>query len=315
MHRAAMTDAGMFANRLRKNARHLKKWAARQKLTAFRLYDRDIPDYPFVVDWYSGLVHVLEYPRRKSVREGTLETQRAEVLEAVKTALETKPEDIFISTHLPKAWRDAQYQATGQSGKTQIVEENGLKFEVRLGAYLDSGLFMDHRETRKRVREEARGHRFLNLFAYTGSFSVYAAAGGAKTTTVDLSGTYLDWARRNFALNTLSAASHTFVQADVLQWLAQEKGTYDLIVLDPPSHSASKRMERTFDVQRDQRRLIANTVSRLASGGILYFSTNYLGFQLAPQTFPDGDLVELTPMSLPEDFRQRDIHRCWRFTW
>ncbi len=305
----------MFANRLRKNARHLRKWAARQGLTAFRLYDRDIPEYPFAVDHYAGLIHLLEYPRRKDLRGGELEQTRQEVLAALGEVLETPPQDVFVSTHVPKAWGREQYEATGQKGVTRVVEEHGLKFEIRLGAYLDSGLFMDHRNTRARVREESGKKRVLNLFAYTGAFSVYAAAGGAaQVVTVDLSGTYLEWGQRNFALNGLAVRDHPFVQADVLQWLDQERGRYDLIVLDPPSRSTSKRMERAFDIQKDQRALLGQALELLSPGGALYFSTNYLGFDLDPRAVEGFDAQELTPRSIPEDFRQKDIHRCWRIT-
>jgi 23S rRNA (cytosine1962-C5)-methyltransferase len=272
-----------------------------------------MPEYPFAVDVYAGKVHLLEYPRRRALREGSLEQTRREVVDAIVGELGVPEANVFISTHVPKAWGREQYEATGREGVAELVEENGLKFEVRLGAYLDSGLFMDHRNTRAKVREEASGRRFLNLFAYTGAFSVYAAAGGAAaTTTVDLSGTYLDWARRNFALNRLEGPTHRFLQADVLQWIAQERGTYDLVVLDPPSHSTSKRMERAFDVQKDHPRLLRDVLALLSETGVLYFSTNYLGFQLDPQALAGAAADELTPRSIPEDFRQKDIHRCWR---
>lgn len=306
-----------FANRLRKNYRHLKKWAKREGLTAFRVYDRDIPEYPFVVEWYDGRVHLVEYPRRRAVREGVADAQREEAIQAVAEVMEVSPEHIHTKTHLPKAWGREQYGREGQGSERFTVEEQGLKFWVNLGDYLDTGLFLDHRLTRARVRAEASGKRFLNLFAYTGSFTVYAAAGGAKsTTTVDMSNTYLDWARENLALNGFTGPRHELIRADVVRWLqeaAAEGRKYDLAVLDPPSFSASKKMTGTFNVQRDQARLLRDMLALLAPEGVLYFSTNYQGFQLEAEKV-DANFEELTPRSIPEDFHRKDVHRCWRVT-
>lgn len=301
-----------FENRLRKNARHRFKWAARQGLTAFRLYDLDMPEWPFAVDWYAGFVHVMEYPRRRQVREGTIEAARAEVVRASCAALSVAAEKVFTKTHEPKAWGKEQYGRAGQASTLVTVEEQGLRFECNLSDFLDTGLFLDHRQTRARVRAEAKGARFLNLFAYTGSFTVYALAGGAATsTTVDLSNTYCDWAARNLRLNGFSEArEHQLVRADVLGWLDAAKGPFDLVVLDPPSFSASKKMERSLNVQRDHRRLIEQVMGLLSPGGTLYFSNNFLGFELDARLSP---AEELTPRSIPEDFR-RGVHRCWRFT-
>jgi len=302
-----------FANRLRKNFRHFKKMAARDKLTAFRVYDRDIPGQPFVVDWYDGRVHLLEFPRRRERREGSLDRDGA--IAAVSEVLEVPREKIHVKTHAPKSWGQEQYEREGTGSESFVVEEQGLKFWVNLGDYLDTGLFLDHRKTRARVRGEAQGKRFLNLFGYTGSFTVYAASGGAKeTTTVDLSNTYLDWARRNLTLNSLWGPQHKLIRDDVVEWLqdeAKSERRYDLVVLDPPSFSASKRMRHSFDVQRDQAKLLGDAVGVLAPGGVLYFSTNYKGFELQPLGL-EVDLEELTPRSLPEDIQQKDIHRCWR---
>lgn len=308
-----------FANRLRKNLRHFKKLAAREGLTAFRVYDREMPEHPFVVDWYAGRVHLVEFPRRRERREGGLDREAA--IACVCEVLQVPRERVHVKTHAPKSWGKEQYQREGEGSETFEVEEQGLSFWVNLGDYLDTGLFLDHRKTRARVRAEAKGKRFLNLFAYTGSFTVYAAAGGARsTTTVDLSNTYLEWAERNLALNGLAGPAHALVRADVLEWLhaeAQSSRRYDLVVLDPPSFSASKRMSGTFDVQRDQGKLLADAVGVLAPGGVLYFSTNFKGFELKPLRLAPGvtaAVEELTPRSLPEDIQQKDIHRCWRIT-
>ena len=300
-----------FENRLAKNARHWTKWARRRGLEAFRIYDLDMPDYPFAIDWYLGRVHVMEYPRRSAVRDGTAATQRSEVVAAVEKVLQVPGERIFTKTHERLPWGRAQYGKLAAEQATFVVQENGLKFEVNLSDYLDTGLFLDHRNTRARVRSESAGKRVLNLFAYTGSFTVYAAAGGAKeTTSVDLSNTYGDWAERNLQLNGFPAGKqHQVIRADVLQWLQTARGPYDLAIVDPPSFSSSKKMDRTWDVQRDHPHLIQQVGGLLAPGGTMYFSTNFLGFEL-----DEGLKVEeeLTPKSMPEDFR-RAVHRCWRF--
>lgn len=305
-----MAESG-FENRLVKNAKHRFKWAARTGLTAFRLYDLDMPEWPFAVDWYDGFAHIMEYPRRHQLRDGSLEPARAEVLRAVKAALRLDDAHVFTKTHEQKPWGRAQYERLGVGAHLVKVQEHGLTFECNLSDFLDTGLFLDHRETRGRVLREAKGTRFLNLFAYTGSFTVHALAGGAlETTTVDLSNTYCEWAERNMALNGFATGPrHRVVRDDALEWLEHAPGQYELIVLDPPSFSTSKKMGRRFEVQRDHRHLLERASSLLAPGGALYFSTNFLGFQLDARLSP---AEELTPKSIPQDFR-RTVHRCWRF--
>lgn len=296
-----------FENRLKKNAKHRFAWAKRQGLTAFRLYDLDMPEWPVAVDWYAGSVHVMEYPSRRKLRDG-VELMRAEVRRSICAALSVPDAEIFAKTHEPKAWGESQYDKVSSTSKLVIVEENGLRFECNLSDYLDTGLFLDHRTTRARVKKESQGKRMLNLFAYTGSFSVHAKAGGAiETTTVDLSKTYCEWAERNFALNAFSG--QRIIRDDALAWVENTREHFDLIVLDPPSFSASKKMSRRFEVQRDHRWLLDTARARLNPGGTLYFSTNFLQFELDPDLSP---LEELTPRSIPEDFR-RTVHRCWRF--
>lgn len=305
----------MFENRLRKNFKHRRKWATRQGLGAYRVYDLDVPEYPFAVDWYAGRVHVVEYPSRKDRREGGFEARRLDVLEAIQRVLEVPAEAIYTKTHLPQPWGQTQYGRQGKGHETFEVEEQGLKFLVNLGDFLDTGLFLDHRLTRKRVREEAQGKRFLNLFSYTGSFTVYAAAGSAKSTTsVDLSNRYCAWAEENLSLNGFGGPKHRVLRADARHFLEEagaNKEQYELVVLDPPSFSTSKRMTGAFDVQRDHRRLISDTLRLLAPGGVLYFSTNFQGFSLDERAFEGHRFEELTPRSIPEDFHP-GIHRCWR---
>ncbi|WP_434382327.1 class I SAM-dependent methyltransferase [Melittangium boletus] len=312
------TAGGMFDNRLRKNARHFRKWARARGLTAFRVYDRDIPEYPFAVDVYGEHVHLVEYPRRRALKGGGLEAQRAEVLATVSAVLEVPEARIHVKTHLPQPWGRAQYGRVGEGSEKLVVQEQGLQFWVNLGDYLDTGLFMDHRVTRARVREEARGQRFLNLFCYTGAFTVYAAAGGAsRTLSVDLSNTYLDWAEENLALNGLSSARHTLLRGDALAWVLSQaeapEETFDLVVCDPPSFSTSKKMQGSFNVQRDHVKMLQALGALLSPGGVLYFSTNFLGFELKDAAVRDyASVTELTPGSIPEDFQREHIHRCWR---
>ena len=304
-----------FRNRLAKNARHFRRWAQRQRLTAYRVYDRDVPDFPYVVERYGSRVHLLEYPRRAARGEGG-EALREGILQDVVETLEVAPEHVFTKTHLPKAWGRAQYPRLGTSGEDFVVEEQGLRFWVNLADRLDTGLFLDHRLTRARVRGEAHGRRFLNLFSYSGAFTIYAAAGGARSTTsVDLSNTSLDWTARNLALNSLEGRGHALVRADALSWLAEAatgKERWELVVLDPPPFSTSKGMRGSFDVQRDHLRILRSALSLLAPGGTLYFSTNYRRFQLDEATAGLGTFLELTPGILPEDIQRKDVLRAWQ---
>ncbi len=237
-----------FENRLRKTAKQRFRWAEKEQVTAFRIYDLDMPEWPFAVDWYAGYAHIMEYPRRKQLRDGSIDEARTEVVRATAAALELAPEKIFTKTHEKRPWGRGQYERLGRTSTIVNVKEHGLTFECNLSDYLDTGLFLDHRVTRARVRNEAKGKRFLNLFAYTGSFTVHALAGGAaETTTVDLSNTYCDWAERNFRLNHFEPGpKHRLLRADVLGWVEQARGEFDLIVLDPPSFSSSKKMGRRF---------------------------------------------------------------------
>ncbi|RPH72442.1 MAG: SAM-dependent methyltransferase [Myxococcaceae bacterium] len=303
--------ASAFADRLRKNARHLGRWAARTGLTAWRVYDRDIPEYPFVVERYGPAVHLVEYPRRAQRAAGG-HPEREAVLGAVAEVLEVDPGLVFTKTHAPQPWGRPRDGRLSDAGAEFEVLEGAMRFLVNLSDRLDTGLFLDHRNTRARVREESAGKRVLNLFAYTGSFTVAAATGGARSTTsVDLSATYLDWAGRNLALNGAAGAEHALVRADCLRWMDEAREAWDLVVLDPPPHSTSKGMRGDFNVQRDQRRLLSRALALVAPGGVLYFSTNYKGFRLEPEGLA-ARFDELTPRSLPPDFHQRDVHRCWR---
>ncbi|MFN0063465.1 MAG: class I SAM-dependent methyltransferase [Myxococcaceae bacterium] len=301
-----------FANRLAKNWRHRQRWAARIGVTAFRVYDRDIPEHPLAVDIYDDHAHISEYPRRKAIRSGT-ETQRATHQAAIVEALGIPSERQHWKTHLPAGVLGGQYERRAHRNERFVVEEQGLRFWVNLEDFLDTGLFLDHRNTRAKVRSEAKAQRFLNLYGYTGSFSVYAGAGGAATTTtVDLSETYLDWARENFVLNKLAGRAHAFVREDAAQFLQRAAASsFDLIVLDPPSFSTSRNMKGDLDIQRDHPKLLVEALRVLSPSGVLYFSTNRFGFEWRAKNL-DATVEELTPASIPEDFTRKDSHRCWR---
>lgn len=309
-----MSDIQSFSNRLGKNIKHYLKWARRNGIEAWRMYDRDIPQFPFAVDVYGERIHLQEYDTGWKMPPEEYEAWLAEVVEAV--AFVTG----FPETHIHLKRRERQkgtqqYEKTGKAGEDFIVHENGRKFWVNLEKYLDTGLFLDHRNTRKKVGEIAQGKRFLNLFSYTGSFTVYAATGGAASSeTVDLSNTYLEWARRNFELNGIDETRHQIIRADVFQYLQtgiREGKRFDLIVMDPPSFSNSKKMLDILDIQRDHVRLIDDAVKLLAPEGILYFSNNLRSFKLDDALAERYQVKDISAQSVPEDFRNKKIHQCW----
>ncbi|WP_165007985.1 class I SAM-dependent methyltransferase [Neisseria yangbaofengii] len=309
-----MTDITPFANRLGKNIKHLMKWAKRNQIEAWRIYDRDIPQFPFAIDVYGGHIHLQEYDTGWLMQPEEYEAWLADVLEAIGFVTGFSPEQI----HLKRRERQKgtqQYEKTGKSGEDFVISENGRRFWVNLDKYLDTGLFLDHRNTRKKVGNNARGKRFLNLFSYTGSFTVYAATGGATgSETVDLSNTYLDWAKRNFELNGIDSNAHKIVRADVFQYLknAEAEGKkFDLIVMDPPSFSNSKKMLDILDIQRDQMTLINGAMKLLASDGLMYFSNNLRSFGLNPEISEKYAVKDVTKQSVPDDFRNKKIHQCW----
>ena len=310
-----MTDnTTPFANRLGKNIKHLMKWAKRNGIEAWRIYDRDIPQFPFAVDVYGSQIHLQEYDTGWLMQPEEYEAWLAEIIEAIVFVTGFSSDDI----HLKRRERQKgvqQYEKTGRAGEDFVIEENGRKFWVNLDKYLDTGLFLDHRNTRKKVGDTAAGKRFLNLFSYTGSFTVYAATGGAVSSeTVDLSNTYLNWARRNFELNGIDLAKHQIIRADVFQYLqtAFEAGKqFDLIVIDPPSYSTSKKMSDTLDIQRDHARLIQGAMKLLAPNGLMYFSNNLRSFALDESIAEQYLVKDISKQSVPDDFRNKKIHQCW----
>lgn len=313
--------AEMLANRLRKNRRELGRWAAREGIDCYRVYDADLPEYAVAVDLYQGAeawLHVQEYEAPATVDPGKAKARLREALAVLPEVFELPADHLAFKVRRRQKGSD-QYQRQARERQFFEVREAGLQFQVNLIDYLDTGLFLDHRPTRQLLRDWAAGRDFLNLFAYTGTASVYAAAGGAvSTTTVDMSNTYLQWARRNMQLNGFSGPAHRFVQADCLDWLhdqAEDPAArrYGLIFLDPPTFSASKRMQGNFDVQRDHVSLLRQAVALLAPDGVLVFSNNYRKFKLDRDALPELEIEDITARTIPRDFaRNPRIHNCWR---
>lgn len=309
-----MNNINDLINRLGKNLKHQLKWAKRQNIEAWRIYDRDIPQFPFAIDVYGEHIHLQEYDTGWLMHDDEYEQWIQSVCDAVQFVSGFPVHHIHIKQRLRQKGM-AQYEKTGHIGEDFVIRENGRQFWVNLDKYLDTGLFLDHRNTRKKVGECALGKRFLNLFSYTGSFTVYAATGGAVySETVDLSNTYLEWAKRNFELNQVDFRQHHIIRADVFQYLKEaqsEKKQFDLMVLDPPSFSNSKKMQTILDIQRDQNQLIDGAMSLLHSDGLLFFSNNLRSFVLNDDLHHRYDIKEVSKFSVPDDFRNKKIHRCW----
>jgi 23S rRNA (guanine2445-N2)-methyltransferase / 23S rRNA (guanine2069-N7)-methyltransferase len=315
----ARPGAQMFANRLRKNLQASVAWALRESVECYRLYDADMPEYAFAIDLYHDeqgqrYAFVQEYAPPRTIDPAAADIRRQEALAVIPTVLEVDGERIQVRERRQQKG-SAQYEKVAQEQQFHIVREASHRFLVNFHDYLDTGLFLDHRPTRRRLGEMAAGKRFLNLFAYTGTATVYAVAGGASaSTTIDMSRTYLDWAKRNLSLNSLAGPQHGFVQADCLTWLAQQEGgrNYDLIFIDPPTHSRSKRLERDFDVQYDHLRLLQLAAKRLTEQGIIIFSNNFARFRLDPGVHAAFEVQDIGAETIAWDFRRSPrIHHCY----
>lgn len=318
----------MFANRLAKRSKHLKKWARRIGTDAYRLYDRDIPEVPLLLEVYGDAVAGWLYERPYEKDDGQ-ERLWLEAMSAAAAEALGMPLDRLFLKRRKRQRGTAQYERVAEQGVVREVTESGLRFRVNLSDYLDTGLFLDHRGTRDMVRGISAGYRILNLFCYTASFSVHAAAGGAlEIDSVDLSNTYLDWAEANFRLNGFQAVHaspqeyasrrlpgrYRLVRADALRFLegAIQAGLrWDLIILDPPTFSNSKKMAGTLDIRRDYLSLINLCRGALEPGGTLIFSTNAKGFRLASQEIPNAETVDITERTLGEDFKGKSVRSCY----
>jgi 23S rRNA (guanine2445-N2)-methyltransferase / 23S rRNA (guanine2069-N7)-methyltransferase len=311
--------AQMVANRLRKNLKKLKAWREREDVDCYRAYDADLPEYAAAIDVYTGAdtretwLHVQEYAAPPEIPEATTRKRLNELLAAAREVFALPKERIALKTRsIGKG--GSKYGRFDRRGETLVVREGDARLRVNLFDYLDTGLFLDHRPLRLHFAQQAKGKRFLNLFCYTGAATVQAACAGAdSTTSVDLSGTYLQWLSDNLQENGIGGGRHRLVQADAMQWLLADRGGYDVIFCDPPTFSNSARAA-DFDVQREHVRMLRAAVARLAPGGALYFSNNYRRFKLDVEALSDiADIEDVTASTIPPDFaRDARIHRCWR---
>lgn len=308
-------NAQMFQNRLVKNSRKLQPWLKRSGVTCYRLYDSDIPEYAVAVDIYGDAIHVQEYAPPATVDEQAAKRRLGEVREALLAMYPASRDKLFFKERRRQKG-ESQYQRQGawhRSAKPFIVNEGEARLEINLGDYLDSGLFLDHRPIREWIGQHAQGKRFLNLFCYTAVATVHAALGGAKSSlSIDMSNTYLDWASRNLVLNKISKLDHQLLRADCLEWLARREGRFDLIFLDPPTFSNSKKMEAVLDIQRDHGAMIRDAMAILEPGGTLVFSNNFRRFKMDEAIAEDFAVENITASTIPPDFeRNGRIHNCW----
>jgi 23S rRNA (guanine2445-N2)-methyltransferase / 23S rRNA (guanine2069-N7)-methyltransferase len=297
-------NAQMFANRLRKNQRRLDKWLRREGISCYRLYDADMPEYAVAVDRYGDFLHVAEYRAPAGIDPADAQRRLQEVVSALPVATGVAPERIFYKERQRQRGTQ-QYQKEAAEGELHTVHEGRVKLLVNFSDYLDTGLFLDHRPLRQRLAAESRGKDFLNLFCYTAAASVHACAGGARSTT--------SVARKNLALNGYAENSNTLVQADCLLWMTEQEAQYDLILLDPPSFSNSRRMQQTLDIQRDQVQLLRAAMALLRPQGVLYFSNNLRSFALADEVAEFCAVENITRQTLDPDYqRGRSGHQCWK---
>lgn len=312
--------ANGFRNRLRKNLKPLRRWAIREHVSCYRLYDADLPDYAVAVDVYADRpgspepwLCIQEYEAPKSVDARKAKRRLREVRTIVQAELGLEDDHLFFKTRARQKG-ERQYEKQGESRNFHEVSEGNCRLRVNFEDYLDTGLFLDHRPIRLRIGSESKGKRFLNLFCYTGAATVHAALGGANASlSIDMSKTYLDWAGENLRLNGLDDSAHVLLQADCIKWLKSSKEKFDLIFLDPPTFSNSKRMETTLDIQRDHSILIADALRLLTRDGTLYFSTNLRTFKLDDELHNIAVVEDISQQSIPFDFKRRNnIHRCFR---
>ncbi len=300
-------------NCIRKNYRHLRKWGNRTKTNCFRIYDRDIKEYPLAIDFYDGRFCIHYFTTTRDTDKPRQDLYEA-AMEAIYSLFTVSPELIYWKARI-KREKTEQYEKTSSLNQFFSVFEYGLQFRVNLTDYLDTGLFLDHRETRRFVASMASGKRLLNLFSYTCSFSVHAAAAGALfTKSVDLSNTYTDWGRENFLLNALSLKTNPIIREDCLKFLEKEQEIYDLIVIDPPTISRSKKMDQLFDIQKDYPFLISKALSLLAPEGTIIFSTNSRDFTFDQSLFKGCTIIDISKKTIPLDFHNQKIHKCWKIS-
>lgn len=304
----------MIENRIQKNLTKLKSWSEKHKIEAYRIYDRDIPEYPFIVDRYKDFFVIHDKSQQIDAEKNHL----PHLLTALKNIFQiTDDSKIIFKRRLQQKGVD-QYQKLGDANKKIVVLENGVPLLVNLWDYLDTGLFLDHRPMRYQIRKNLKPNQnFLNLFCYTGTVSVMAALAGATTYSVDMSGKYIDWAKENFKQNNMNSDQHSFIEEDVLEFIrvsknnSELKGSFDTIFLDPPTFSNSKKMEGNFEVERDQEFLVENLMPLLKPGGILYFSNNKRDFKISKNLESKFKIYNITAKTIPIDFHDQKIHHCF----
>jgi 23S rRNA (cytosine1962-C5)-methyltransferase len=309
--------ATMFRNRLTKVFRHVSRIAKKQEVSCYRIYDHDLPEFPFCIEKYEDWLYVAEYRRNHHMEDDEHEQWLSECKQLIAEITGVPESRIVLRTRQRKSNRQDQYQKLDDEKQFMIVREQGLKFKINLTDYLDTGLFLDHRSTRAMVREHSNGKKILNLFCYTGSFSVYAAAGGAsEIVSVDLSRTYLKWATENMELNQFyDPQRHLYLQEDVKQYLQNLSPSYfDLVIMDPPTFSNSKRMEDFLDIQRDHALLINQVLLAMVPGGQLYFSTNFSRFEMKYEELKECTTKDITRATTPFDFQGKLNRYCFLIT-
>ena len=340
-----MTDGKfiMFGNRLTKVFRHLGRQAKRLHVSCYRIYDHDLPEFPFCIEIYEDKLYVAEYKRHHGLTGEQYDDWIGKSIEVMSEVIHVEPADIFLKQRKVKSGRTDQYKKTAEVKNEFVVHENNLKFIVNLSDYLDTGLFLDHRVTREIIKKESGAKKVLNLFCYTGSFSVYAAAGGAsEVVSVDLSKTYLNWTERNMQLNGFVNSSpyttadavdpgplatneagggtrlgdrreYQYVHADVLKYVETLPSDYfDIVILDPPTFSNSQRMDEFLDIQRDHVKLINNCLNGLKKDGVLYFSTNSRKFILDKEKIKASSIKDITKATTPFDFEGKLFRYCFQ---
>lgn len=309
-------QAQQLCNRIEKNRNKLKKYLSKENISCYRVYDADLPEYNAAIDVYEQSLHIQEYRAPKSVVAKVAQRRLQELIKVAAGIFEIPAKQVFVKQRQQQKG-DWQYQALSRDSDDYFfnVTESGRQFIVNLNDYLDTGLFLDHRLTRSFIAEMARGKRLLNLFCYTGSVSVYAATAGAQSTTnIDMSNTYLEWAKRNFKANKIPLNKHEFIRDDCVKWLAEAREAelkFDLIFLDPPTFSNSKKMQTHFDVQEAHPQLIDDCIDILSPGGKLVFSNNFKKFEMQVESNDKIEVKEITHKTTPQDFTRKNLHRCW----
>ena len=299
----------MIKNRLEKNLKKLKPWAQRAKIEAYRIYDRDIPEYPYIVDIYGEFI--LVYDKSDPIKDAN-KNHLPEILQAIESLFNI-PTDKVIVKKRERQEGTSQYNKLAETKNYFTVRESQALFKVNLHDYLDTGLFLDHRPMRYKIYKTSKDKKVLNLFCYTGSVSVFAALGGGTVTSVDMSNTYIQWAKENFTINNIDINKHEFITENAIEWLDQHKNLkkYDLIFLDPPTFSNSKKMTDEFEVERDQNFLVNCCMEMLSPEGVLYFSNNKRKFKISPEILATYSVKDITTETIPQDFHDQKIHHCF----